>query len=57
SQEVLVDILENLVEDIKIVAEHVLSSENTQSPGGSLDTSEGSKTSGSFEHYGRSDED
>ncbi|GJR02549.1 hypothetical protein Tco_0525533 [Tanacetum coccineum] len=57
SQEVLVDIPENLVEDINIVAEHGLSSENTQSPGGSSDTSEGSKTSGSFEDYGRSDED
>ncbi|GJR37587.1 hypothetical protein Tco_1213271 [Tanacetum coccineum] len=33
SQEVLVDIPENLVEDINIVAEHGLSSENTQSPG------------------------
>ncbi|GJZ89040.1 hypothetical protein Tco_0660822 [Tanacetum coccineum] len=57
SQEVLVDIPENLVEDINIVAEHGLSSENTQSPGGSSNTSEGSKTSGSFEDYGRSDED
>ncbi|GJU61531.1 hypothetical protein Tco_1243366 [Tanacetum coccineum] len=56
SQEVLVDIPENLVEDINIVAEHGLSSEKTQSPGGSSDTSEGSKTSGSFEDYGISDE-
>ncbi|GKE30924.1 hypothetical protein Tco_1446308 [Tanacetum coccineum] len=53
SQEVLVDIPENLVEDINIVAEHGLSSENTQSLGGSSDTSEGSKISGSFEDYGR----
>ncbi|GKB65011.1 reverse transcriptase [Tanacetum coccineum] len=57
SQEVLVDIPENLVEKYNIVAEHGLSSENTQSPGGSSDTSEGSKTSVSFEDYRRSDED
>ncbi|GJQ93698.1 putative ribonuclease H-like domain-containing protein [Tanacetum coccineum] len=50
SQEVLVDIPER-------ITEHGLSSEITQSPGGSSNTSEGSKTSGSFEDYGRSDED
>ncbi|GJZ36798.1 hypothetical protein Tco_0582989 [Tanacetum coccineum] len=43
-------------EDINIVVEHGLSSENTRSPGGSSDTSEGSKNSGSFEESGRSDE-
>ncbi|GJV95260.1 hypothetical protein Tco_1546837 [Tanacetum coccineum] len=43
-------------EDINIVVEHGLSSENTQSPGGSSDTSEGSENSGSFEESGRSDE-
>ncbi|GKB85255.1 putative RNA-directed DNA polymerase [Tanacetum coccineum] len=56
SQEVLVDIPENLAEDINIVVEHGLSSENTQSPGGSSDTSEGSENSRSFEESGRSDE-
>ncbi|GJV55767.1 putative ribonuclease H-like domain-containing protein [Tanacetum coccineum] len=50
SQEVLVDIPER-------ITEHGLSSEITQSPSGSLNTSEGSKTSGSFEDYRRSDED
>ncbi|GJS35556.1 hypothetical protein Tco_0533938 [Tanacetum coccineum] len=40
-----------------IVAEHGLSSEITQSPGGSSDTSEGSENSGSFEDSGRSDEE
>ncbi|GKC49045.1 hypothetical protein Tco_1071790 [Tanacetum coccineum] len=40
-----------------IVAEHGLSSEITQSPGGSSDTSEGSKNSRSFEDSGRSDEE
>ncbi|GJX52002.1 retrovirus-related pol polyprotein from transposon TNT 1-94, partial [Tanacetum coccineum] len=40
-----------------IVAEHGLSSEITQSLGGSSDTSEGSKNSGSFEDSGRSDEE
>ncbi|GKB95042.1 putative ribonuclease H-like domain-containing protein [Tanacetum coccineum] len=50
SQEVLVDILER-------ITEHGLSSEITQSPSGSSNTSEGSKTSGSFKDYGRSDED
>ncbi|GKD10962.1 hypothetical protein Tco_1190647, partial [Tanacetum coccineum] len=39
------------------ITEHGLSSEITQSSGGSSNTSEGSKTSGSFENYGRSDED
>ncbi|GJW73010.1 hypothetical protein Tco_0132380 [Tanacetum coccineum] len=50
SQEVLVDIPER-------ITEHGLSSENTQSSGGSSDASEGSENSGSFEDYGRSDED
>ncbi|GJX16312.1 hypothetical protein Tco_0217144 [Tanacetum coccineum] len=50
SQEVLVDIPER-------ITEHGLSSEITQSPGGSSNTSEGSKTNGSFEVYGRSYED
>ncbi|GKA13750.1 hypothetical protein Tco_0693396 [Tanacetum coccineum] len=49
SQEVLVDIPERIIE-------HGLSSEITQSLGGSSNTSEGSKTSGSFEDYGRSGE-
>ncbi|GKC85192.1 retrovirus-related pol polyprotein from transposon TNT 1-94, partial [Tanacetum coccineum] len=44
-------------EDITIVAEHGLSSEITQSLGGSSDTSEGSENSGSFEDSGRSDEE
>ncbi|GJS98429.1 retrovirus-related pol polyprotein from transposon TNT 1-94, partial [Tanacetum coccineum] len=43
SQVVLVDILENLVENDNIVAEHGLSLEITQSPGGSSDTSEGTE--------------
>ncbi|GJR41375.1 hypothetical protein Tco_1217059 [Tanacetum coccineum] len=34
------------------ITEHGLSSEITQSSGGSSDTSEGSKNSGSFEDYG-----
>ncbi|GKA21073.1 hypothetical protein Tco_0701062, partial [Tanacetum coccineum] len=55
SQVVLVDIPENLAENDSIVAEHGLSSEITQSPGGSSDTSEGSKNSGSFEDSRRSD--
>ncbi|GJU21354.1 retrovirus-related pol polyprotein from transposon TNT 1-94 [Tanacetum coccineum] len=54
SQVVLVDIPE---ENDKIVAEHGLSSEITQSPGGSSDTSEGSKISGSFENSERSYEE
>ncbi|GKF38267.1 hypothetical protein Tco_0118328, partial [Tanacetum coccineum] len=57
NQEVLVDISKNRVEDINMVVEHGLSSENTQSPGGSSNTSEGSKTSGSFKDYGSLDED
>ncbi|GKB83477.1 hypothetical protein Tco_0950372 [Tanacetum coccineum] len=44
TQEVLVDIPER-------ITEHGLSSEITQSLGGSSDTSEGSKNSGSFEDY------
>ncbi|GJR06612.1 retrovirus-related pol polyprotein from transposon TNT 1-94 [Tanacetum coccineum] len=55
-QVVLEDSPENLTNK-SIVAEHGLSSEITQSPGGSLDTSEGSKNSGSFEDSGRSDEE
>ncbi|GKE76171.1 hypothetical protein Tco_1542291, partial [Tanacetum coccineum] len=57
SQVVLVDILENLVENDSIVAEHGLSSEITQSLGGSSDTSEGSENSRSFKDNGRSDEE
>nr|GEV53964.1 hypothetical protein [Tanacetum cinerariifolium] len=44
-------------ENDSIVARHELSSEITQSPGGSSDTSEGSKNSGSFEDNGRSNEE
>nr|GEY72821.1 putative retrovirus-related Pol polyprotein from transposon TNT 1-94 [Tanacetum cinerariifolium] len=40
-----------------IVAEHGLSSRNTQSPGESSDTSEGFKNSGSFEDSERSDKE
>ncbi|GKC28317.1 hypothetical protein Tco_1035611, partial [Tanacetum coccineum] len=40
-----------------IVTEHGLSSEITQSPGGSSDTSKGSKNSGSFEDSGRPNEE
>ncbi|GKA17178.1 retrovirus-related pol polyprotein from transposon TNT 1-94, partial [Tanacetum coccineum] len=40
-----------------IVVEHGLSSEFTQSPCGSSDTSEGSENSGSFEDSGRSDDE
>ncbi|GKC05110.1 retrovirus-related pol polyprotein from transposon TNT 1-94, partial [Tanacetum coccineum] len=57
SQVVLVDIPENLIENDSIVAEHGLSSEITQSPGGSSDMSEGSENSGSFEDSGRSYEE
>ncbi|GJT14251.1 hypothetical protein Tco_0861293 [Tanacetum coccineum] len=57
SQVVLVDIPENLVENDSIVEEHGLSSEITQSLGGSSDTSDGSENSGSFEDSGRSDEE
>ncbi|GKC33982.1 retrovirus-related pol polyprotein from transposon TNT 1-94, partial [Tanacetum coccineum] len=53
SQVVLIDIPEN----DSIVVEHGLSSEITQSLGGSSDTSEGSKNSRSFEDSGRSDEE
>ncbi|GJY58465.1 hypothetical protein Tco_0458357 [Tanacetum coccineum] len=44
------------LEDINIVVEHGLSSENTQSPGGSSDTSGGFENSESFEESGRSNE-
>ncbi|GJT08330.1 retrovirus-related pol polyprotein from transposon TNT 1-94 [Tanacetum coccineum] len=57
SQVVLVDIPDNLVENDSIVAKHGLSLEITQSLGGSSDTSEGSKNSGSFEDSVRSDEE
>ncbi|GKD41019.1 hypothetical protein Tco_1261226 [Tanacetum coccineum] len=57
SQVVLVNIPENLAENDNIVIEHGLSSKITQSPGGSLDTSERSKNCGSFEDSGRSDEE
>ncbi|GJY16107.1 hypothetical protein Tco_0386529 [Tanacetum coccineum] len=56
-QVVLVDILENLVKNDSIVAEHGLSSKITQSPGRSSDTSKGSENSRSFEDSGRSDEE
>nr|GEW12975.1 hypothetical protein [Tanacetum cinerariifolium] len=57
SQVVLVDIPENLAKNDIIVAKHGLSSKITQIPGGSSDTSKGSKNSGSFENNGRSDEE
>ncbi|GKB52665.1 hypothetical protein Tco_0903418 [Tanacetum coccineum] len=57
SQVVLVDIPKNLAENDNIVAEHVLSSEITQSPGRSSDTSDGSENSKSFEDNGRLDEE
>ncbi|GKA88607.1 retrovirus-related pol polyprotein from transposon TNT 1-94 [Tanacetum coccineum] len=57
SQEVLVDISENLTEDINLVAEHGLILKITQSPGGSSDTNEGSENSRSFKDSGRSDEE
>ncbi|GKC98738.1 hypothetical protein Tco_1169013 [Tanacetum coccineum] len=44
-------------ENDSIVLEHSLSSENTQSLGGSSNKSEGSKNSGSFEDSGRRDEE
>ncbi|GJS13676.1 retrovirus-related pol polyprotein from transposon TNT 1-94 [Tanacetum coccineum] len=53
SQVVLANIPDNLAENYSIVAEHGLSSEITQSPDGSLDTSEGSENSGIFEDNGR----
>ncbi|GJW93291.1 retrovirus-related pol polyprotein from transposon TNT 1-94 [Tanacetum coccineum] len=49
SQVVLVNIPKNLSKNDSIVTKHGLSSEITQSPGGSSDTSEGSENSGSFE--------
>ncbi|GJZ50105.1 retrovirus-related pol polyprotein from transposon TNT 1-94 [Tanacetum coccineum] len=55
-QVVLEDSLENLANN-SIVAEHGLSSEITRSPGGSSDTSAGSKNSGSFKDSGRSDKE
>ncbi|GKA63594.1 retrovirus-related pol polyprotein from transposon TNT 1-94, partial [Tanacetum coccineum] len=57
SQVVLVDIPENLTKNVSIVSEHGLSSEITQSLGGSSDTSEGSENSRSFKDNGRSDEE
>nr|GEY48952.1 hypothetical protein [Tanacetum cinerariifolium] len=57
SQVVLVYILENLAEIDSLVAKHRLSLEFTQSPGGSSDTSKGSKNSGIFEDSGRSNEE
>ncbi|GJZ27539.1 retrovirus-related pol polyprotein from transposon TNT 1-94 [Tanacetum coccineum] len=55
-QLVLEESLENLANK-SIVEEHGLSSEITQSQGGSSDTSKGSKNSGSFKGSGRSDEE
>ncbi|GKG51364.1 hypothetical protein Tco_0541748, partial [Tanacetum coccineum] len=57
SQVVLLDIPDNLAENYSIVAEHGLSSEITQSLGGSSDTSKESKNSGIFEDSRRSDEE
>nr|GEV07238.1 retrovirus-related Pol polyprotein from transposon TNT 1-94 [Tanacetum cinerariifolium] len=57
SQVVLVDIPENLAKKDNIVAEHGLSSEIIQSPGGSSNTSEGSENSKSLEDSERSDEE
>ncbi|GJV68046.1 retrovirus-related pol polyprotein from transposon TNT 1-94 [Tanacetum coccineum] len=57
SQVVLVDIPENLAENDSIVAEHGLSSEITQSPCGSSNTSERSENNRSFEDSKRSDEE
>ncbi|GKA07352.1 retrovirus-related pol polyprotein from transposon TNT 1-94 [Tanacetum coccineum] len=51
------DSVKNLAKNDCIVAEHGLSSEITQSPGGSSDTSEGSENSGNFKDSGRSDEE
>ncbi|GJV49593.1 retrovirus-related pol polyprotein from transposon TNT 1-94 [Tanacetum coccineum] len=50
-------VIENLRENDSIVAEHGLSSEIIQSPGGSSDMSEGSENSGSFKDNGRSDKE
>ncbi|GJW66551.1 hypothetical protein Tco_0120975 [Tanacetum coccineum] len=47
----------NLVENDNVVTEHGLSSEITQSPSGSSDTSEGSKNSRSFEDSERLDKE
>ncbi|GJT61414.1 putative reverse transcriptase domain-containing protein [Tanacetum coccineum] len=55
-QVVLEDSPENLANN-SIVVEHGLSSEITQSPSGSSDTSEWSENSRSFEDSGRSDEE
>ncbi|GKE58278.1 retrovirus-related pol polyprotein from transposon TNT 1-94, partial [Tanacetum coccineum] len=55
-QVVLEDSPDNLANK-SIVTEHGLSSEITQSPSGSLDASEGSENSGSFEDSRRSDEE
>ncbi|GKE47572.1 retrovirus-related pol polyprotein from transposon TNT 1-94 [Tanacetum coccineum] len=55
-QVVLEDSPENLANK-SIVTEHGLSSEITQSPGGSSDMNKRSKNSGSFEDSGRSDEE
>ncbi|GJU05861.1 retrovirus-related pol polyprotein from transposon TNT 1-94 [Tanacetum coccineum] len=57
SHQVIRNIPENLAENDSRVAEHGLSSEITQSLGGTLDTSEGSKNSGSFKDSGRSDKE
>ncbi|GJS21366.1 hypothetical protein Tco_0449998 [Tanacetum coccineum] len=57
TQVVLVDIPKNLAENDSIVSEHRLSSKITQSLGGSLDMSEGSENSGSFEDSRRSYEE
>ncbi|GJZ38066.1 hypothetical protein Tco_0584257 [Tanacetum coccineum] len=57
SQVVLVDIPENLAENDSIASEHGLSSEITQSPGRSSDTSEGSENSRSFEDSRRSNKE
>ncbi|GJS65089.1 putative RNA-directed DNA polymerase [Tanacetum coccineum] len=55
-QVVLEDSPKNLANK-SIVTKHGLSSEITQSPGESSDTSEGSENNGSFEDSGRSDEE
>nr|GEU69056.1 hypothetical protein [Tanacetum cinerariifolium] len=57
SQVVLVDISKSLAENDNKVAEHGLSSEITQSPGESSDTSERFENNGSFEYSERSDEE
>ncbi|GJX11700.1 hypothetical protein Tco_0201559 [Tanacetum coccineum] len=54
---VLVDIPENLAENDSIVVGHGLSSEITQSPGWSSDSSEGSENNRSFEDGERSDDE